>query len=44
MAQPVPQHLRHVRRLAVLGMMEASGLGWQGRYEQAELVARYSGP
>ncbi|WP_234026647.1 flavin-containing monooxygenase [Melaminivora suipulveris] len=29
------------RRLAVLGMVEASGLGWQGRYEQAELVARY---
>jgi hypothetical protein len=27
-------------RLAVLGMVEASGLGWQGRYEQAELVAR----
>jgi hypothetical protein len=26
--------------LAVLGMVEASGLGWQGRYEQAELVAR----
>ena len=28
-------------RLAVLGMVEAGGLGWQGRYEQAELVARY---
>jgi Flavin-binding monooxygenase-like len=28
-------------RLAVLGMVEASGLGWQGRYEQAEMVARY---
>jgi len=28
-------------RLAVLGMVEASGLGWQGRCEQAELVARY---
>lgn len=28
-------------QLAVLGMVEASGLGWQGRYEQAELVARY---
>lgn len=27
--------------LAVLGMLEASGIGWQGRYEQAELVARY---
>ncbi len=26
-------------RLFVLGMVEASGLGWQGRYEQAELVA-----
>lgn len=25
----------------VLGMVEASGLGWQGRYEQAELLARY---
>jgi len=31
----------HYDRLAVLGMVEASGLGWQGRYEQAELVARY---
>ena len=29
------------KRLAVLGMIEASGIGWQGRYEQAELVARY---
>lgn len=27
--------------LAVLGMLEASGIGWQGRYEQADLVARY---
>lgn len=27
--------------LFVLGMVEASGLGWQGRYEQAELVAAY---
>lgn len=27
--------------LAVMGMIEASGIGWQGRYEQAELVARY---
>ncbi|EOM78498.1 NAD(P)/FAD-dependent oxidoreductase [Rhodococcus rhodnii] len=26
--------------LFVLGMVEASGLGWQGRAEQAELVAR----
>lgn len=25
----------------VLGMVEASGLGWQGRHEQAELVSRY---
>ena len=25
----------------VLGMVEAAGLGWQGRFEQAELVARY---
>lgn len=27
--------------LFVLGMLEASGLGWQGRHEQAEMVARY---
>ena len=27
--------------LAVLGMIEASGIGWQGRFEQAELVARF---
>lgn len=27
--------------LFLLGMIEASGLGWQGRYEQAELVALY---
>lgn len=27
--------------LFVMGMIEAAGLGWQGRYEQAELVARY---
>ncbi|MEX1077940.1 MAG: NAD(P)-binding domain-containing protein [Homoserinimonas sp.] len=27
--------------LYVLGMIEASGIGWQGRYEQAELVASY---
>ncbi|MBB1049594.1 NAD(P)-binding domain-containing protein [Dietzia sp. CW19] len=26
--------------LAVLGMLEASGIGWQGRYEQADLLAR----
>jgi hypothetical protein len=28
-------------RLAVLGMVEAAGLGWEGRAEQAEVVARY---
>ena len=27
--------------LAVMGMIEASGIGWQGRYEQAELMARF---
>lgn len=27
--------------LFMLGMVEASGLGWQGRHEQAEMVARY---
>ena len=27
--------------LFVLGMLEASGIGWQGRYEQAALVASY---
>jgi thioredoxin reductase len=27
--------------LAVMGMIEASGIGWQGRYEQGELMARY---
>ncbi len=27
--------------LFVLGMVEASGLGWQGRHEQAEMVACY---
>jgi hypothetical protein len=27
--------------LYVMGMVEASGLGWQGRYEQAELLASY---
>lgn len=27
--------------LAVMGMIEASGIGWQGRYEQGELVARF---
>lgn len=29
------------RGLFVLGMIEASGIGWQGRYEQAALVAAY---
>lgn len=27
--------------LFVMGMIEAAGLGWQGRHEQAEMVARY---
>lgn len=27
--------------LFLLGMIEASGIGWQGRYEQAELIASY---
>lgn len=27
--------------LYVMGMVEASGLGWQGRYEQAALIAAY---
>lgn len=27
--------------LYVMGMIEASGIGWQGRYEQAELMAAY---
>lgn len=27
--------------LFVIGLLEATGLGWQGRYEQAELVARF---
>ncbi|MEZ3159402.1 NAD(P)/FAD-dependent oxidoreductase [Microbacterium sp. BWT-B31] len=27
--------------LFVMGMLEASGIGWQGRYEQAELIAAY---
>ncbi|MDD9893715.1 MAG: NAD(P)-binding domain-containing protein [Gammaproteobacteria bacterium] len=27
--------------LFLMGMVEAAGLGWEGRYEQAELVARY---
>lgn len=28
--------------LYVMGMIEASGIGWQGRYEQAELLATYA--
>lgn len=31
----------HARNLFVLGMVEAAGLGWQGRYDQADLVATY---
>ena len=31
----------HRDDLFVMGMVEATGLGWQGRHEQAELVARY---
>ena len=27
--------------LFILGMVEAAGLGWEGRYEQAQLMARY---
>ncbi|MFF3029202.1 flavin-containing monooxygenase [Microbacterium sp. NPDC057944] len=27
--------------LYVMGMVEASGIGWQGRYEQADLLAAY---
>lgn len=27
--------------LYVMGMIEASGIGWQGRYEQADLIAAY---
>lgn len=27
--------------LYVMGLIEASGIGWQGRYEQAELIAAY---
>lgn len=29
------------RNLFVVGMIEAAGIGWQGRYEQGELVAAY---
>ncbi len=27
--------------LFVLGMIEATGIGWQGRYDQCELIAKY---
>ncbi|WCL50596.1 flavin-containing monooxygenase [Leptospira sp. GIMC2001] len=27
--------------LVIAGMIEAAGIGWQGRYDQAELIARY---
>ena len=39
--KPSGEHAAALRRLFVLGMIEASGIGWQGRYEQAELVASY---
>ncbi|MCC3269153.1 NAD(P)-binding domain-containing protein [Arthrobacter gengyunqii] len=32
---------RAAKNLMVVGMVEASGLGWEGRYRQAELVAAY---
>lgn len=32
---------RKFDNLAVMGMIEASGIGWQGRYEQGELMAKY---
>ena len=32
---------RQAKNLMVVGMVEASGLGWEGRYRQAELVAAY---
>ncbi len=31
----------HADDLFLVGMIEASGIGWEGRNEQAELVARY---
>ena len=36
-------HIFHpdVDNIFIVGMIEALGLGWQGRYEQAELVATY---
>lgn len=30
-----------LNNLFVMGMIEASGIGWQGRYEQGELIAQY---
>jgi cation diffusion facilitator CzcD-associated flavoprotein CzcO len=43
---PAPQLFLNVMHphddtVFLMGMVEASGLGWQGRYEQAELVALY---
>jgi len=32
---------RNLNGIAVVGLVEATGLGWQGRYEQARLVAAY---
>jgi hypothetical protein len=32
---------RQAKNLMVVGMVEASGLGWEGRYRQAQLVAEY---
>ncbi|MCC9196463.1 NAD(P)-binding domain-containing protein [Arthrobacter sp. zg-Y820] len=32
---------RQAENLMVVGMVEASGLGWEGRYRQAELAAAY---
>ncbi|MFZ3453443.1 flavin-containing monooxygenase [Arthrobacter sp. 7Tela_A1] len=32
---------RQAHNLLVVGMVEASGLGWEGRYRQAELAAAY---
>jgi cation diffusion facilitator CzcD-associated flavoprotein CzcO len=36
-------HIFHpdIDNIFIVGMIEALGLGWQGRYEQAELVAAY---
>lgn len=30
-----------LNNLFVMGMIEASGIGWQGRYEQGELIAQF---